>query len=58
MKKEEKQPRKELKQELDELFDQIVAEIDERQRYLESIEQLDEPKLKERIKREMIDRVA
>jgi hypothetical protein len=58
MKKDEKQPRKELKQELDELFDQIVAEIDERQHYLESIEQLEEPKLKERIKREMIDRVA
>lgn len=30
-----------MKQELDELFDQIVAEIDERQRYLESIEHLD-----------------
>ena len=30
-----------MKQELDEVFDQIVAEIDERQRYLESIEHLD-----------------
>ena len=35
-----------VKQELDDLFDQIVAEIDERQKYLESIEHLDEPKLK------------
>ncbi len=43
-----------MKQELDELFDQIVGEIDERQKYLESIEHLDEPKLKEKIKREMI----
>lgn len=47
-----------MKQELDELFDQIVAEIDERQHYLESIEHLDEPKMKEKIKREMIERVA
>ena len=35
-----------MKDELDELFDQIVAEIDERQKYLESIEHLEEPKLK------------
>lgn len=47
-----------MKAELDELFDQIVGEIDERQQYLESIEHLDEPKLKEKIKREMIERVA
>ena len=40
-----------MKTELDDLFDQIVKEIDERQKYLESIEHLDEPKLKEKIKR-------
>lgn len=43
---------------MEELFDQIVGEIDERQKYLESIEHLDEPKLKEKVKREMIERVA
>lgn len=47
-----------MKDELDDLFDQVVAEIDERQKYLESIEHLDEPKLKEKIKKEMIERVA
>lgn len=35
-----------MKSELDDLFDEIVAEIDERQKYLESIQHLDEPKLK------------
>jgi hypothetical protein len=40
-----------LKDELEELFDQVVGEIDERQRYLESIEHLDEPQLKEKVKR-------
>ena len=47
-----------MKDELNDLFDQIVAEIDERQKYLESIEHLDEPKLKQKIKKEMIERVA
>ena len=47
-----------MKSQLDDIFDQIVAEIDERQKYLESIEHLEEPKLKEKIKREMIERVA
>lgn len=35
-----------MKDELDELFDEIVREIDERQKYLERIEHLDEPSLK------------
>ena len=47
-----------MKQELEDLFQQIVAEIDERQRYLESIEHLDEPKMKQKIKKEMIERVG
>ena len=47
-----------MKSELDDIFDQIVAEIDERQKYLESIEHLEEPKMKEKIKREMIERIA
>lgn len=40
------------------MFDAIVKEIEERQQYLDSIEHLDEPKLKEQIKREMIERVS
>ena len=43
---------------MDDIFDQIVGEIEERQKYLESIDHLEEPKLKEKIKREMIERVA
>mgnify|MGYP006869349955 CR=1 FL=1 len=40
------------------MFDQVVQEIDDRQAYLESIDHLDEPKLKEKIKKEMIERIA
>ena len=57
-KDDKKEVKKDVKNELDDLFDQIVAQIDERQKYLESIEHLDEPKLKQKIKREMIDRVG
>ena len=57
-KQDKKENKKELKDELDDLFDQIVGEIDERQKYLESIEHLEEPKLKEKIKKEMIERIA
>jgi hypothetical protein len=32
-----------IKDQLDELFDQIVQEIDDRQAYMESIEHLEEP---------------
>lgn len=46
-----------LKQ-LGELFDDIVNEIEERQKYLDSIENLDMKKAKEKIKGEIVDRVA
>lgn len=35
-----------------------MGEIDERQKYLDSIEHLDEPELKGKIKKEMIERVG
>ena len=44
--------------ELDELFEQIVGEIDDRQKYLDSIDHLEEPELKGKIKKEMIERIA
>lgn len=44
--------------ELNVLFDAIVREIEERQEFLEEIEALDEPQLKERIKAEIIERVS
>jgi hypothetical protein len=40
------------------LFDAIVREIEERQQFLEEIEQLEEPKLKEKIKAEIIERIS
>ena len=49
---------KNIKDELDEMFDQIVQEIDDRQAYLESIDHLEEPQLKQKIKKEMIERIA
>lgn len=60
LQKKSEQPKqaKNIKEELDELFDQVVKEIDERQAYLESIEHLDQPKLKEKIKKEMIQRIG
>lgn len=45
-------------EELREIFDQVMGEIEERQAYLEEIGPLDEPKLKERIKKEIIERVS
>lgn len=44
--------------ELEKLYQQVEEEIEERQRYLESIAHLDEPKLKERIKAEIIERIS
>ena len=43
---------------MDKLFEDIVGEIDDRQKYLDSIEHLDEPELKSKIKKEMIERIA
>ncbi|KAL4508190.1 hypothetical protein ABPG72_021563 [Tetrahymena utriculariae] len=45
-------------QECNALFDQIMQEIEERQQYLDSIKDLKEPKLKTKIKKEIIERVA
>lgn len=52
------QAQKNVKDELNELFDQIVTEIDDRQIYLESISHLEEPKLKDKTKKEIIERIA
>jgi len=48
----------EQQQELEQLYEDVVAEIEERQQYLEEINHLDEPKIKERVKKEIVDRVA
>jgi len=40
------------------LYDAIQDEILDRQKYLESIAHLEEPKLKERIKHEIVERVG
>jgi len=45
-------------EELDQLYAEIEQEIEERQNYLEEITHLDEPKLKEKIKKEIVERVA
>jgi len=45
-------------EELNSIFDQVVQEIEERQQFLESVDHLDEPKLKDKIKREIIERIA
>lgn len=46
------------KAELNMLFDQILQEIEERQEFLEDVQNLQEPKLKQRVKDEIIERVA
>jgi len=48
----------EQQEELEQLYEDVVAEIEERQQYLEEINHLDEPKIKERVKKEIVDRVA
>jgi len=48
----------EQQQELEQLYEDVVAEIEERQQYLEEINHLEEPKIKERVKKEIVDRVA
>jgi len=45
-------------EELDKLYEDIEQEIEERQNYLEEIAHLDEPKLKEKVKKEIVERVA
>ena len=45
-------------EELRDLFDQIMIEIDERQQYLEDIKDLNEPKIKDKLKKEIIERVS
>ena len=45
-------------EELRDLFDQIMLEIDERQQYLEDIKDLNEPKIKDKLKKEIIERVG
>jgi len=45
-------------EELEKLYEEIEQEIEERQQYLEEIAHLDEPKLKEKVKKEIIERVA
>jgi len=48
----------EQQEELEKLYEDVVAEIEERQQYLEEISHLEEPKIKERVKKEIVDRVA
>jgi len=48
----------EQQDELEKLYEDVVGEIEERQQYLEEINHLDEPKIKERVKKEIVDRVA
>jgi len=43
---------------LNELFDAVIAEIEERQKFLEEIDHLDDKELKEKMKKEIIERVA
>jgi hypothetical protein len=50
--------KEEADEELDQLYQDIEREIEERSDYLEKISHLDEPKLKERIKAEIVERVA
>lgn len=57
-KSEAKLEKTDEKQELRQMYDEIIAEMEERQQFLESIAHLDEPALKEKIKREIIDRVS
>ncbi|KAM3129771.1 hypothetical protein pb186bvf_018162 [Paramecium bursaria] len=44
--------------ELEILYTQIIKEIEERQEFLDEIQHLDEPKLKQKIKDEIIERVS
>ena len=46
------------KKELVHMYDKIVEEMEERQSFLESIQELDEPTLKEKIKKEIVERVS
>lgn len=48
----------EQQEELEKLYEDVVAEIEDRQQYLEEITHLDEPKIKDRVKKEIVDRVA
>jgi len=48
----------EQQEELEKLYEDVVAEIEDRQQYLEEIAHLDEPKIKDRVKKEIVDRVA
>ncbi len=48
----------EQQEELENLYEDVVGEIEERQQYLEEIAHLDEPKIKDRVKKEIVDRVA
>lgn len=47
-----------LKSELQQMFDSIVEEMEERQNFLETLQELEEPDLKERIKKEIVERVS
>ena len=51
-------PKSEIDNELNDLYDQIENEIVERQKFLEEIETLEEPKLKEKVKAEIASRIA
>lgn len=57
-KKDKNRAKSEIDNELDELYNQIEEEIIERQNYLEEIDHLDEPKMKEKVKAEIVTRVA
>lgn len=50
--------KEDIQKELDELYNKVEEEIMERQKFLEEIDHLDEPKLKEKIKGEIVSRVA
>jgi hypothetical protein len=45
-------------EELEILYQEVEREIEDRQQYLEEIAHLDEPKIKERVKKEIVERVS
>lgn len=55
---ETKKTKEEIDKELNEMYDAVEQEIMDRQKFLREIDHLDEPQLKEKIKREIIDRVG
>ena len=45
-------------QDLNELFDEVIKEIEERQQYLNEVEELDMDDTKDKVKQEIVNRVS